>query len=464
MHTHVSRVTRSCVSVSEHGRYVPRVLADTWASRAKSKVAQVTQVTCGAHTHAGLAIQCLSKVGQLATPPASSWLARDLVRRLVSAPSGRLKGSWAEADSMTAVQQLLLLAQVAAGQEAMVECDAVTDILRWLHKGAEEDGSVSPLVEQACQVITAMLSDGATGVLTATSDHPSNASASRARTPSERSGRTVNERRGKPSGAVPSSRPRESNLSFLQNLVLMQEDAAVESEPLASSATAATSTPTRLPETHEIKTEEAPSKLTVEPTAVTAADPDVRQQETEGKGRGKRQSPKKSSVPSPKKSSIASARQSDAATQPPPATQPPSATRPQAAAARHGAERAPDKRRPTQSKPTSSSSRVPLHPSSLHPSSKSKAPSPQPQMSQRADRDSADTCLRACVNGYAGVHHTKCHEKKVQQVEAAQQLAAQQTCVQDQALVRAMAHRSRCLCPLSCRVSFISSPLFFCPS
>jgi hypothetical protein len=38
---------------------------------------------------------------------------------------------------------------------------------------------------------------------------------------------------------------------------------------------------------------------------------------------------------------------------------------------------------------------------------------------------------RACVNGYAGVHHTKCvnHEERFQKVESAQQLAAQQTCV-----------------------------------
>jgi hypothetical protein len=471
----------------------------------------VTQVAYGAHTYTGLAIQCLSKVGQLATPPVSSWFARDLVRRLVSrlvsAPTGRFKGSWAGADSMDAVQQLLLLAQVVSGQEALVECDAVTDILRWLYKGAEEDGSVSPLVEQACQVITAMLEDGATGVLTATPDHPRNASASRARPPSERSGRTVNERRGK--SAVPSSRPaiipRESNQSFLQNLVLIQEDAAVESEPLVSAATDATSSPTRPPETHEIKTEKARSKLTVQPlpqdlltageqmpldkglfdekpavsprvvyvdpgpselhpeakqlaeqrpeaTAVTAADPDARQQETEGKRRRKSKSPQKSS--------IESAVQSDAAKQTPPAT------RPQAAAARQQPrkdeqprdeqprkhERAPDQRRPTQSKPTTSSSRVPLHPSS-------KAPAPQPQMSQRADRDSADTCLRACVNGYAGVHHTKCvnHEDFFQKVEAAQQLVTQQTRVQDQALVRAMAHRSCCVGPLSSRLYLISS-------
>ena len=510
---------------------------DLWC---KSQVAQVTQLTCGARTHTGLAIQCLSKVGQLATPPVSSCFARHLVRRLVSAPTGRFKGSWAGADSMDAVQRLLLLAQVAPGQEAMLECDAVTDILQWLHKGAEEDGSVSPLVEQACQVITAMLEDGATGVQTTTSDEPRIASASRARPPSERSGRTVSERRGK--SAVPSSRSaiitRESNQSFLQNLVLIQEDAAVELESLVSAATAATSTPTRTPETQEIKAEEAPSKPTVQPlprdlltageqmpldkgrrdekpalsarvvcvdagpsevhpeakqlaeqhpeaTAVTAADPDARQQKTEGKRRRKSKSPQK-------KGSIESARQSDVATQPPPAT------RPQAAAgAPHSLdarpddvpvveerprktepeqprkdeqpqdeqprkhERAPDQRRPAQSKPTSSSSRVPLHPSS-------KAPSPQPQMSERADRDSAYTCLRACVNGYAGVHHTKCvnHEEHFQKVEAARQLAAQQTRVQDQALVHAMAHRSRCIGPLSFRLSFISTvhPLFFCPS
>jgi hypothetical protein len=80
-------------------------------------------------------------------------------------------------------------------------------------------------------------------------------------------------------------------------------------------------------------------------------------------------------------------------------------------------------------------------------------------MSQRADRDSADTCLRACVNGYAGVHHTKCvnHEDFFQKVEAAQQLVTQQTRVQDQALVRAMAHRSCCVGPLSSRLYLISS-------
>jgi hypothetical protein len=45
-----------------------------------------------------------------------------------------------------------------------------------------------------------------------------------------------------------------------------------------------------------------------------------------------------------------------------------------------------------------------------------------PEDRPRVDPDSADTCLRACVNGYAGVHHTKGvnHEERFQKVESAQ--------------------------------------------
>ena len=456
-----------------------------------------------AYMHTGLAMQCLSKVGQLATLPVSISFARGLIRRLVAAPKASGKRAEAAQDSMAAVQQLFQLATVSQGQEAIVECDGVADILRWLNKAAEHDGAVSLVVEQSCQVITAMLHDAAPAM----SDGQIGASPAPA--PSERGARTGNQRRGK--SAVPSSGQREmirqdSNDAFLQNLVLIQEHAVEGLPHLVSAQATATSAPSQAPETIQISTGEMANRQSVQPLPLDPAKaesmqlekgqrdpkralsprvvhieseqsepspskehqvqqdepravalPDVEASEKGNESRRYRKSK------SPKKKSVASRQESDEETRPQaPAAVSQVSTHEIDGRADESAlvekqrrqivqeqarrdEQVPRQRRPTHPKPTHTRG------GSVH---RSRRPTVETESSGRADRGSEDTCLKACVNRIAGIHHVKCvnHEDYV---EAA--LVAPQAPVEEQALVRAMADRSGCLC-LVRDLSFSSLP------